>query len=196
MKCKAYIDPETKIALEGEALIAAFKNPDSPRCGYELGYADLFCPSCGATVEMSRNDNDIKRATRSTFWVSVMALIMIKAILFALASILASIMDGSLASLMFFRMLGWVELLAYAYFFKISVRRLHDINRSGWWIAPILCLTIIFTVLAVACESESVVVEVSNWAAIIATLGMIVWLGFVKGAKGPNKYGPDPLETK
>ena len=31
MKCQAYIDPETKIALEGEALVNASKNPDAPR---------------------------------------------------------------------------------------------------------------------------------------------------------------------
>ena len=122
----------------------------------------------------------------------MLALILIKAILIAFVNI----MDNSSASLVFLRILGWVELLSYAYFIKISVCRLHDIGRSGWWIAPILCLTVIFTVLAVVCELDSVVFGVSNWVTIIATLGMIVLLGFAKGTKGPNKYGPDPLETK
>ena len=31
MKCNAPVDPETNTALEGEALDAALKNPDSPR---------------------------------------------------------------------------------------------------------------------------------------------------------------------
>ena len=36
MKCEAYIDPETNTSLDGEALAVASKNPDAPRCGYEL----------------------------------------------------------------------------------------------------------------------------------------------------------------
>lgn len=55
MKCEAYIDPKTKLALEGEALIAAAKNPDAPHCGYELEGDDVFCPSCGARVEAVRS---------------------------------------------------------------------------------------------------------------------------------------------
>ena len=51
MKCEALIDPETKIALEGDALVAASKNPDSPRCGYEIEDDYDFCPSCGAKVK-------------------------------------------------------------------------------------------------------------------------------------------------
>ena len=50
MKCEAYIDPETKIALEGDALVAALRQLDPPRCGYELHEDDVFCPSCGKKV--------------------------------------------------------------------------------------------------------------------------------------------------
>ena len=48
----------------------------------------------------------------------------------------------------------------------VSIRRLHDTNRSGWW----YLLTII-------------------------PLGIIVLYVFYcfKGTKGPNKFGPDPL---
>lgn len=53
MKCQALIDPETKIALDGEALELALKDPGAPRCRHELESADGFCPSCGARVEKS-----------------------------------------------------------------------------------------------------------------------------------------------
>lgn len=51
MRCSAYIDPKTGIALEGDALEAALRDPNSLRCGYELYEDDAFCPSCGAKVE-------------------------------------------------------------------------------------------------------------------------------------------------
>lgn len=66
MKCQAYIDPETNIALEGEALVAASKNPDAPRCGYELEPGDMFCPSCGAKINNSRNSQPAEAAFGST----------------------------------------------------------------------------------------------------------------------------------
>lgn len=50
MRCNAYIDPETKIALKGEALMVASKNRDSLRCGWKLLPDDIFCPSCGTKV--------------------------------------------------------------------------------------------------------------------------------------------------
>ena len=50
MKCQTLIDPETKIALEGEALVAALRQLDPVRCGYELHEDDVFCPSCGKKV--------------------------------------------------------------------------------------------------------------------------------------------------
>ncbi len=51
----------------------------------------------------------------------------------------------------------------------VSVRRLHDIDRTGWWI--LIALTVI---------------------------GMIVLLVFycLRGTAGPNRFGADPLETE
>ena len=52
MRCNAYIDPETGIALQGEKLKEAqWSNTVVPRCAHELSDADVFCPVCGARVE-------------------------------------------------------------------------------------------------------------------------------------------------
>ena len=51
----------------------------------------------------------------------------------------------------------------------VGVRRLHDINRTGWW------LFLIF-------------VPVIGWVVLI------VW-AIKRGDKGPNKYGPDPRQA-
>ena len=48
----------------------------------------------------------------------------------------------------------------------MAIRRLHDIDRTGWWV--LLALTLIGAIL------------------------LIVWACF-KGTDGPNRFGPDPL---
>ena len=50
--------------------------------------------------------------------------------------------------------------------FALGARRLHDINRSGWW-------------------------QLLWFAILIGWIILIVW-AIKQGDKGPNKYGPDP----
>ena len=49
--------------------------------------------------------------------------------------------------------------------FAVGARRLHDINRSGWW-------------------------QLLWFAILIGWIILIVW-AIKQGDKGPNKYGPD-----
>jgi uncharacterized membrane protein YhaH (DUF805 family) len=51
----------------------------------------------------------------------------------------------------------------------VSIRRLHDLDRTGWW------LLILFT--------------------IIGAILLLVWF-CMRGTVGPNRFGPDPLEGK
>ena len=51
----------------------------------------------------------------------------------------------------------------------VSVRRLHDIDRTGWWV--LLALT------------------------VIGGIVLIVW-ACMRGTVGANRFGPDPLEGK
>jgi uncharacterized membrane protein YhaH (DUF805 family) len=50
--------------------------------------------------------------------------------------------------------------------FAIAFRRLHDIDRTGWW--WLIALTVIGLIL------------------------LIIW-ACMKGTTGPNRFGPDPL---
>jgi uncharacterized membrane protein YhaH (DUF805 family) len=51
----------------------------------------------------------------------------------------------------------------------VSVRRLHDIDRTGWWV--LLALT------------------------VVGAIVLIVW-ACMRGAVGANRFGRDPLEGK
>jgi len=91
----------------------------------------------------------------------------------------------------------------------VGVRRLHDTNRSGWWLlAPIASYFIgIMAVVATAGVGASMGANDQVGTGLMATGGiiglvvMLVTLGlfltllvfwFLDGTPGPNRYGPDP----
>lgn len=95
----------------------------------------------------------------------------------------------------------------------VSVRRLHDTNRTGWWVVMptgVLAGSTLFLILNLSriidlFNSESP----SEWAffSILGQAILMVWLPAVfaslvvfvftvlDGTKGPNTYGPDPKAT-
>ena len=85
--------------------------------------------------------------------------------------------------------------------FALSVKRLHDRDRSGWWLVWPLLIIILATILivvAIAVPKE----QGPLWYALaggasLATLAISIWLfveiGFLRGTQGPNRFGPDPL---
>ncbi len=99
--------------------------------------------------------------------------------------------------------------------FSLSVRRLHDIGKSGWWMLVWLMIIVIYVILIIGfvisainsegpgiSEEESFLI-IMPWLVgfgvfSLVTLGVIIWwvVWFVqKGDKGPNKYGPDPRQV-
>ena len=56
---------------------------------------------------------------------------------------------------------------------SIQIKRWHDIGVSGW----ILLLAVV------------------PFVGLLYALVAIVYLGFIKGTMGSNKYGPDPLQS-
>jgi uncharacterized membrane protein YhaH (DUF805 family) len=85
--------------------------------------------------------------------------------------------------------------------FALSVKRLHDRDRTGWWLVwqlLIILLAVIFIVVAIVVPEE----QRPLWYALGGGAGVLafvisVWLfvqiGFLRGTQGPNRFGPDPL---
>ena len=92
----------------------------------------------------------------------------------------------------------WVVLALLS--LAVTVRRLHDTDRSGWWV--ILPYAVPYAVFAVdlllpAFPTDRLVV---NWLsagpiliAIAVEIALLIML-VQPGTRGPNKYGPDPLQ--
>ena len=79
----------------------------------------------------------------------------------------------------------------------VAVRRLHDTNRSGWWlllpIAPYV-LTILLAIMGAASQNSALlgIAMIFNVLVIVAGIVLLVFY-CLPGTPGPNKYGPDPL---
>jgi uncharacterized membrane protein YhaH (DUF805 family) len=79
----------------------------------------------------------------------------------------------------------------------VGVRRMHDTNRTGWWIlAPVVPYVIGFTMAGPAVLDPARLAE-EGGAMIFLLLGFvlaIVVLVFtvLPGTAGPNDHGPDP----
>ena len=95
------------------------------------------------------------RAPRSEFW------------FWFLFVLILSIIGGIVDMVIGMQILGTIISLGLLLpGISMNIRRLHDIDRTGWW-----CL-IAFTVIGV--------------------ILLIVW-ACMKGTTGPNRYGPDPI---
>ena len=95
------------------------------------------------------------RAARSEFWY------------WTLFSIIANVVAGIIDSVLGLGLVGVIVSLGLLLpGIAVSARRLHDLDRTGWW------LLIAFTGIGI--------------------ILLIVW-DCMKGTTGPNSYGPDPL---
>ena len=79
--------------------------------------------------------------------------------------------------------------------FAIGVKRLHDRNKSGWWI---LVFYVAPSVLGSVAEKGAD----DTSGAVMELIGLVLWiwglveLGFLRGTVGPNRFGPDPLQPQ
>jgi uncharacterized membrane protein YhaH (DUF805 family) len=152
-----------------------------PGCGAEIPASALFCPSCGARRDVASSADRLDqkprtftgsvalclqryfqftgRAPRAEYWY------------FTLFTFLAGVV-ADLADLLCFGpnheiFASIVSLALLIPGLAVWTRRMHDLDRTGWWWLLML-------------------VPVIGW------MILLVW-ACTRGTGGPNRYGPDPL---
>ena len=71
----------------------------------------------------------------------------------------------------------------------VGVRRLHDTDRTGWWVLlPILPYALSIAMLL---SGNLAMAGILAMVALGCAIVLLVFL-VLDGTKGPNKYGPDP----
>jgi uncharacterized membrane protein YhaH (DUF805 family) len=79
---------------------------------------------------------------------------------------------------------------------SVSVRRLHDTNRSGWWLLlPLVPWLLILIVTAAALFGSAgagmLLAGIFGLAFLICAIVLLVWY-CTAGTVGPNRFGEDP----
>lgn len=143
-------------------------------------------------MEISRLWFDFKgRLNRGKYWFITVANMLIFAAFVLIALTLQSAPLGILA--------GLVAIPLFISTLAITVKRLHDRGKSAWWV-------LLFYVLPIVLSGIKEVLAAQGGGAfaaamIVATIGVVVsiWafveLGCLRGTRGDNRYGPDPLES-
>lgn len=74
----------------------------------------------------------------------------------------------------------------------VSVKRLHDRDKSGWWILLFWFLPGIIGAMQATTTNAALMFAYGAASLAVALWGLIE-LGFLRGTPGPNRFGPDPL---
>jgi uncharacterized membrane protein YhaH (DUF805 family) len=133
------------------------------------------------------------RAPRAEYWWFVLAVV----VAFVVVSIIESILGinrmvlgvyGPLTTLL------WIATLVPSV--AVGVRRLHDTDRSGWWLLlPIIPYCLAFALGgATMMRNPGAGMGIAMIFMLIGGVGAIVLLVFyvLSGTPGDNRYGPNP----
>ena len=88
----------------------------------------------------------------------------------------------------------------------VGIKRLHDRNKSGWWLVLFYLVPWIISTVTEGMAGMATVIAAATsdmtllYLALVLSfgaLGLSIWafveLGCLRGTRGPNRYGPDPL---
>lgn len=114
---------------------------------------------------------------------------------------------------------GWIPLIGFIISLlliwpnlAITVKRLHDMGKSGWfaiipWVATVLGVIIGFTTVGISALTNASALEREDPFAVFAligpafgafafvmlvNLGFLIWIGVTDSQPGDNRFGPNP----
>jgi uncharacterized membrane protein YhaH (DUF805 family) len=135
------------------------------------------------------------RLNRKPYWLTTLAMIAIFLVLIILAFFVAggaAALGGSGSGLgigLIILLLLYIPMLWIG--LALGAKRLHDRNKSGWWLLLFWILPGILQGIGEQIGSLGIVLS-------LIAVGISIWglveIGFLRGTVGPNQYGPDPLE--
>ena len=180
-------------------------------CGKQIHSTAVMCPHCGTKQVISNNNKSINfkdalttciekyatfsgRATRAEFWYFTLAIGLINIVTSMVGGLLVAITDVQAFSI--FRWLSQLVFIVPSV--SVSVRRMHDINKSGWYV--LICwVGLVLLLLGLSFGKASTASHPNGFLSAIGVLmllisaGLVIWqivLYCTRGTQGTNQYGP------
>ncbi len=136
------------------------------------------------------------RINRAKFWLAVLVYAVASVVGAIIAFVSPSEVVGSLIN-------GLVSLVAFVSGIFVAIKRLHDRDKSGWWLVLFYVAPIVLAVIGgiawmfAAMEEGGAGAGGLGFVCLAAAAAISIWafveFGCLRGTVGPNQYGPDPL---
>jgi len=132
------------------------------------------------------------RINRAKYWRSTL--------LFTVAGVMAAVILFTAAGIAapFFIIMVVVVLIPWLLWgFSITTERLHDRDKSAWWLVVFYLVPGVLGQLAKAVWFAGATGAVLHYTLTLASFALTIWgfveIGCLRGTTGSNTYGPDPL---
>ena len=135
------------------------------------------------------------RINRGKYWLAILIFVIVGLIMATINYIADQALPAQLLGII-------VNIGLFISGLAVGIKRLHDRDRSGWWLLLFYLLpSLLFGVGAglfvygIGEEAASGVIggSVLYVLGLAALIWAIVELGCLRGTLGPNRFGPDPL---
>lgn len=129
------------------------------------------------------------RINRKPYWLAALLLFVISMAVQLAVYFIAGMQVMLIVGLLFF----WPG-------FALAVKRAHDRNRPTWLVALFFATLLVSTFMQIAGIHETDAGEPAGAYQIVSVIFLVFALyafidwGLLRGTKGPNQYGPDPLQ--
>lgn len=128
------------------------------------------------------------RINRAKYWLVVLISILVMGVSVGILFALNFSMPG-------FIIAGIIYLGLLYCGIAVGAKRLHDRNKSGWWLLVFYLLPNVLSGIGSMSGSPGL-----NGILSLVSFAILIWaiveLGCLRGTIGPNQYGPDPLEGR
>jgi uncharacterized membrane protein YhaH (DUF805 family) len=130
------------------------------------------------------------RVNRAKFWIA--------ALIFAAIHVVMAVLDYITDQNVVIQALnGMLSIVILISGIAVGAKRLHDRNKSGWYLLLFYFLPGVLAALSVLIgefvEDSSIIATVLALAAFALVVWAFIEMGCLRGTIGVNQYGPDPV---
>ena len=126
------------------------------------------------------------RISRSQYWIGSIVLILVYAAIKYLSGL---IFPAMINAVLVIPMICFAITVPVA----LTVKRLHDRGRSGWWYLGFCIMQGLLTSALLILPKGTILLYCIVMLQTILTIILIIEVGILKGSTGENRYGADPI---